>query len=258
MFRLGTRVRPVTQVERSERLVAAPFYRFVGNTITTQPASINDTSIFLDDLTGIQNGSHLIITDGVTNAFHICDVIGDVYTGNEVPIDTPLGYDLGAGAFVTIGDHDLTVPAGTLANPVTYQIRVEPPLQSEVAYDVYRIMMQAITTGVGDLSQFGDGAALTNGLVLRKKLENGTYEVFGNAKTNGELKQMMFDFDLLSASNPQQGANGFAGRFTNHKLGSVLKLGRGEDLEILVQDDLTSRVVSFGILSQGSISNIIT
>lgn len=250
----GRKTRPVRNDPRTTEIIAAPFYRFKDAVTLTVAGNVGDTSVWVDDVSQFTANTHLILTDTVTGEFHICDVIGDVYASNEVPIDTPLGTSFGVGTNITVGDHDMRTPIGSLAAPITYQVRSPAPLQSPISYDVYRIMLLGITTGVGDLAHFGDGDPLVNGLVLRVKRSNGTYHNIGNAKTNGELKQMMYDFDLLSASNPQQGANGVSGRFTLEKLGGVVRLEQGDDLEILVQDDLTTRVLEFGILTQGGVA----
>jgi hypothetical protein len=248
----GRKTRPVSNQKNANPVVIAPFFKLVDE-VTMSAAAVEATSITVSDATNIIAGSHLILTDGTTGAFHICDVVG-APAGLVLTIDTPLSFPFGDGTFVTVGDHDLQLPVGTLADPIIYQVRVPVDKQSEVSFDVHRIMMNAITTGVGDLANFGDGAALVNGLVLRVKHEDGTYRIIGNAKTNGEMKGMMFDFDILSASNPQQGANGFAGRFSIDKLGGVVRLSKGRDLQILVQDDLTTRVLSLGLLGEGIIA----
>jgi hypothetical protein len=102
-------------------------------------------------------------------------------------------------------------------------------------------MFHCHTTGAVDLSKFGDIAGgITNGIVMRKV--DGTYRNIFNVKTNGEMAGIMFDFDILSAQNVNQGQNGFNGRLTfagQSKVGVTIRLAPGEDLQLLVRDDLT-------------------
>ena len=98
---------------------------------------------------------------------------------------------------------------------------------------------------------FGDiGGGLLRGITIRRV--DGTTQNILNAKTNGELKSIMFDYDPETVA--QNGQNGFTGRLTfagQNKLGAVVRLGEGEDLQMIVQDDLTS-LVDFEIIAEGS------
>lgn len=61
----------------------------------------------------------------------------------------------------------------------------------------------------------------------------------------------MFDFDIQSAIGQQQ--DGFTGRLTfggQSKMGVVIRLNQGEDLQMLVQDDL-STLDSLSIICEG-------
>lgn len=253
--RVGNKVRPVREYLSTNRLVFTNMFRLAGATTLSVAGGRGDTSIFLSDLTGVSAGSHLILTNPATKQFHICDVVGDVYTGNEVPIDTPLDVSFGIGTAVTVGDHDMRVPAGTPAAPIIYQVRTPADTQSDVSLEIWRMMFEAGTTAVGDTSQFGSGDALTYGIVVRRVDEDGDYESLFNIKTNGDMKKLMFDFDILSAANPQQGQNGFAGRLSFNRLGGIVELDRGENLQLVIQDDLTTRVETMGVVVEGIIGD---
>ena len=61
----------------------------------------------------------------------------------------------------------------------------------------------------------------------------------------------MFDFDIETAQGNQQ--DGFTGRMTfagANKMGVVIRLNPGEDIQLIVQDDLTSLEGLF-IICQG-------
>ncbi len=242
---------PVTGQLRITPIVISPLF-LLTDEVTMDAASIGDTSITVSDATNIVDGSHLVITDSTSDVFHIGDVVG-APAGLVVTLDTPLGFNFDALSNVTVGEHNMALSVGTLAAPVIFQARVPTALQSTNAFDTWRIMFSAITSSLGDLSEFGDGPALTNGIVLRKKNADGTFFNIHNAKTNGDLKEMMFDFDLLTAIG--QGADGFSGRFSLDKLGGIIRLEQGDDLQLLIQDDMTTRVVTLGLLAEGGVAS---
>lgn len=65
----------------------------------------------------------------------------------------------------------------------------------------------------------------------------------------------MYDFTVYEASNPSQGIDGFCGRLTfggQSKLGVVLRVGPDENLQLIVQDDL-SYLVDFEIMLEGHV-----
>jgi hypothetical protein len=249
---LGRKIDAVRQELRVTPIVLSPLFRLTHET-TMLAEFIGSTDMVVADPTGIIKGTHMVITDPGSGAFHIADAVADPI-GNVVIFDTPLGFPFADGSHVTIAEHDMVLPIGTLADPVKYQARVPVAVQSENAFDVWRVMITALTATSGDLAEFGDGPALVNGLVLRKKNANGTYWNIGNAKTNGDLMGMMFDFRSPSSAG-LSGANGFSGRFSMDKMGGVVRLCKGDDLELLVQDDLTTRVLSLGLLAEGGVSD---
>jgi len=61
----------------------------------------------------------------------------------------------------------------------------------------------------------------------------------------------MYDFDIEITSGNQQ--DGFTGRLTfagQNKLGAVIRIGADEDLQIVIQDDLTG-LSSFSVVAEG-------
>ena len=113
-----------------------------------------------------------------------------------------------------------------------------------------------VTTNLGDLNDFGDiTGGLANGLLLRKKYTDGTYQNIVNIRTNADFVLNAYDFDRYVATNPGVGVNGQKWRMTfggEEKMGTVIRIGPGEDLEWVVQDDLTS-LLGFQNIAQGSL-----
>ena len=64
-----------------------------------------------------------------------------------------------------------------------------------------------------------------------------------NKLPNVELAGLLFHFEIFAATNPQQGEDGFLARMTfagQDNIGVAIRLPIGEDLEFLVQDNLTA------------------
>jgi hypothetical protein len=75
---------------------------------------------------------------------------------------------------------------------------------------------------------------------MRKK--NWTFENLFNFKTNKDMVSTMYDFNVFQASNPSQGIDWFAWRLTfagQNKLGVSIRVEDVENLQVIVQDDLT-------------------
>ena len=103
------------------------------------------------------------------------------------------------------------------------------------------------------MNKFGDLAKLTRGLAVRRK--DGNIVNYFNIKDNSEIAGIMYDWTPSIASNPGQGVDGFYSRLTfagQDKIGVVVRLGAGEDLQFVVQDDLTG-LLSLEIVAEGHI-----
>jgi hypothetical protein len=111
--------------------------------------------------------------------------------------------------------------------------------------------MTCLTDTAPQLNEFGDIAALVNGLVCRRR--DGSYYNIFNVKTNIEIAGIQYDYTPLSALGA--GQNGFYTRLTfagQSKMGVAQRLGTGEDMEILIQDDLTD-IALLEIIAEGHI-----
>ena len=148
---------------------------------------------------------------------------------------------------VSAGDHvgfPLPAQARTTALGDVERLPVGP----SIVVDITRIMGTIIDGVAMDDGKFGGIDALTNGIVLR--LNNGVISNHWNAKTNGDLG--LICFDSAYTEKAPAGENGF--RFRNtyagpSKHGVTLRLGVGEILEILVQDNLTA-LTDFQMMAQ--------
>jgi len=166
-----------------------------------------------------------------------------------ITLDTPLDFEFPIGSIVSVGDNNMNVDGSV--TPVIYGIRNPTTADIPSSVDITRLMFKCLTSSAIDLSQFGNIAGgLLRGIVIRRV--DGEYQNVLNAKTNGDLKNIMFDFDIEVTSGSQQ--DGFTGRLTfagQNKMGAVIRIGADEDLQIVIQDDLTS-LTSFTVIAEGS------
>ena len=170
--------------------------------------------------------------------------------GNVITVDTPLNHNYPVGSALIISSNDMSV-VGSLSSPVSFKI-VPGPSQSG---DIVRIIVGIQDNGAMDFSTFGSLNALTNGCVLRVKLANGDYVNLFNWKNNGQFTMRSFDHQFLTKVGG--GLNSFISRSTwggQSKRGVILRLNGslGEELEVLVQDDLSS-LSTFEMIAQGHV-----
>lgn len=208
---------------------------------------VDATVIPLVSAVGFNTGNCLCIfgNDRIYNA-RILEV-----NGNNVTVDTPVDFPFEAGSQAIENLIDLELANGSLENPEIYQIKNPSPIDSELSFDVTRILFEIITTDPPAFDEFGDIAGgLTNGIVLRKN--NGAINNIFNAKTNGELANLMYDISFFDQTRPQ-GANGITARMTfagQSKHGVAIRIKPQESLDLLIQDDLRT-LLKFRIIAEG-------
>ena len=161
--------------------------------------------------------------------------------GLVLTLDTPLDYDYEIGDQLTCGTDNLAVDGSSTTQ--IFSLRAADP-GIPITIDVTRIIIECITASATSLDKFGDLAALTHGFVFRRV--DGFYNNIFNVKTGGQFAGVSFDYDPHVASVPAQNVDGFAVRLTfagSNKLGVALRVAQGEDLQFLIQDDLSGLTV---------------
>ena len=214
-------------------------------TLLTSNVAIDDYDIIVDTVTGFTAGKYVSIFNVAANRFYVGTILS-VLT-NTLTMDTPMDFAYPSGSFVTAGITNMNVNGSV--TPVVFGLRnTETAIGS--AFDITRIIFSCLTDTSMDLSEFGDiVGGITRGIVIRSK--NGVYKNILNAKTNRDLKNLMFDFTI----EPAQGAaqDGFTGRLTfggQNKVGVVIRLEPGEDIQVIIQDNITA-LDSFTIIAEG-------
>ena len=227
------------------------FNRVTNETSLAAAVNIDDRIISVVDATGIIENSYLIIFSGDDDRYFICSVTG--VSGTDISVDSPLDFAFSSGSNVHVATTDLSVDGSS--TPVVFGIRGSGETEAvNVAIDITRVVFSCIADSAVDYSLFADISKLTNGLVLRHRKLDSKYNIF-NVKSNREIAGIMYDFDILSASNPAQGVDGFKGRLTfagQNKIGVVKRLRPGEDLEVIISDDL-SGITEFEMIAEGHV-----
>ena len=168
---------------------------------------------------------------------------------DTITLDMPVGVSYTTAAIIEECIADMSSAAGTIGSPQIYEIA--PPAGQ--IWHLYRFITSIVHTTAADDSRFGNLAALTNGVILRRMLGGGEIATFTNWKSNGDLAGDMFNVDYTDKA----GAGNFGTRArASIKIGTgaILKLDgdAGDSVEIVIQDDLTT-LVSYKVKFQGHI-----
>lgn len=232
-------------------IVIAKFNQVQQGTTLAEVTLKEDVTITVVDPTGFAVGQYLVMYSTEIDRYFLAYILDVV--GSEITVDTPLDAEFPVGSIVGGAITNMAINGsvdsqifGLRGNPV------ENPLN--LVFDITRILFRCETVDSPDLSTFADIAGgITKGLILRKR--NGEFNNIFNVKTNGDLSSIMFDFKIELATNPAQGQNGFTGRLTfsgQDKIGTVVRLAEGEDLEFIVQDDL-STITKLEAIAEGHV-----
>jgi hypothetical protein len=226
------------------------FNQVQNSTTLNGAVATGDRTIIVTDATGFAVGRYVILFDPVSVRF--TTFYATVVAGTTITLDGPLDFAYPDGTFVDVALTDLSVNGAVTTQVFGIRGTGTPP-GVELTLRVTRIVFEMICDSAVDLSLFGNIARLTNGLLLRSR--NGTFKNIFNVKDNAEIAGTMFDWQPFESINPIQGVDGFVARLTfgsEQKLGVVIQLPIGEDLEVHVQDDLTA-ITSFKMWAEGYI-----
>ena len=237
---------PVNVQDQTTPIVDLYAHRDLGELTLSAATTINATVINVTDASAVVAGNVICIKEGERD--YQARVISKLV--NATTVGTPLDYAFSTAADVHYAEHDLASVAGSLASPKVYGIAPAPDVQ----WDVVRVIFHIEDDAVMDDGKFGGIAALTNGVVLR--VVNGdTHNVF-NVKTNGEFAERAYDREYV-AKPPAGTGNAMNVRRTfggQEKNGVVIRLNGadGDEMQILVQDDLTA-LSHFHCIVQGHV-----
>jgi hypothetical protein len=230
--------------DQTTDIVDLYLHKHIGSDITiTSNTAVGDRTINVASGHGAVAGNVVCLKEG--ERYYQGTILS--VTATKITLDTPLDYAFTTGAYCSPTTIDLNVDGSV--TPVEFHIRPNVG----VKWDITRVMFYIEGTGTMDSGLFGDIAALTNGVVLRKK--DGTYKNIFNVKSNGDFANRAYDISYDSRAPAGTSAvrvrRSFGGQDKN---GVVVRLDGTslDELEILVQDNLTG-LVNFYVIAQGHI-----
>ena len=243
---------PVNIQDQHTDVIIFKFNMIDASTTVAANALIDTRRIKLTSMDSVSIGDYLIAFNPDSLRFYKGNILS--ISVDTVIMDTPLDWTMPAGTFIDITTTNLSIIGGPEDSVKVFGLRGVSPIPVGESVDITRIIFSCQTAGAVDLSKFGDiVGGLTNGLVLR--VRNDRYFNIFNIKTNGELAGILYDWQPHLSTNPVQGQDGFIARLTfggQNKVGVTIRLDPGEDLELLVQDDLSS-ITLLEIIAEGHI-----
>jgi len=221
------------------------------NTVTTLATAVvgDGTEYMIDvaDATGFAVNDYIHINTTTVETTHPKILAISAPTGpSTFTLDRRLDHAHLVGDTVTKSIINMAPLVGTLAAPQEY---VTGPEVGEV-WHLTRLLFSLTHGTAGDLGLFGNLPALTNGVVLRARI-NGQYATFTNWKTSADMKDDMYDVDF-SFRSTGGGTYGTSGRGTFLNAGAVIRLDgtTGDQVEVYIQDNI-SGLLTFTMKLQG-------
>jgi hypothetical protein len=222
------------------------FQKDVGSPTTlTTNAAVDDYSISVTTGHGLVAGDEFTLVDdpyGFSGT--VVSVAGDNTVNMDRPLDRPF-----TSATTVVQQKTSEMNVNGSVTRQTFKVG-SATLTAEL--DITRFLIQMTTTDTPAFDEFGDLTALTRGVQMR--VVNGDQYNLWNVKSNAELANLMYDLTVYESSLPFAN-NGLAGRMTYagpEKHGVTLRLGAGDFLECIIQDNLSS-LLSFKIIACGHI-----
>lgn len=242
--------------DQTSRPLDLYFDRYQTDTTFAADAALFDQSISVTDATGFVVGRLLTM---ISNATGVAVAGSQAFitsvVGTTIGLDRPLDNPFYAGDYIQVSDIDMAVDGSVTPQKFTLKKpQASPDIGGE--FDITRIMIQMLTTTAPDFGDFGDITALTKGVLFRHTNQIATN--YWNIKKNGDIALIAYDMTVYDSSNPALGVYGLAARITyagQEKHGVALRIREDEDLEFIIQDDLTD-LVSFTVMAQGHLVDI--
>lgn len=180
-------------------------------------------------------GNQIAVVDPLSPTIFFLGVVLGV-AGDVLTLDSLVNRVYAIGSIVRIANTSLIVDGSV--TPRVFSVRPIPGLVG----DITRLIVSIEDDGTMDFSKFGSIAPLVNGCMLRVKRPSGEFVNLFNWKTNGDFILRSFDHSFETKTGG--GSHSFVSRSTwggQSKRGVVLRLdgGTGEEVQIVVQDDLT-------------------
>jgi len=232
---------------RATTAVILPMVREIVADTTSVISVMDEYTVTLTSATGFVIRQHFRIISSNADRFYFGTIL-DI-NGNVITLDTPIDFAYPAGSEATGSDINMNVNGSV--TPVVFALRTGSPSIPSVT-EITRMIITCITDSAVDLNKFGDLAPLARGIFFRRV--DGIKQNILNYKTNADIANVSFDFNIYAATNPSQGIDGFVTRLTfggQNKIGTVLRIGQDENLEMIIQDDLTG-LIGLRVILEGN------
>ncbi len=230
-----------------EKLVITPLAQVLTEGLTLSADTVVDSyTISVTDGTQFSTNDLIKLEENgiYSKTFHAVVLSINV---NELTLDRPVD-SIYTAAGASISRHNYNAKVNGSVTPVVF--KVANTFDQDAYYT--RGMFNIVCTDAALFNSFGDIAGgLTRGIQFRKKLKDGSFVNLFNAKTNNRLQLIMYDVTFFDSTLPFN-VNGLSGRLTFEKLGSEIILEKDEELQMVVQDDLTG-LISFELVVEGYI-----
>lgn len=231
--------------DQTTEAVGRPFARVLGSFGIVSATVANSRSFTATPGHGIVVGETLEFDNNVIYMRAIAlTVVGDVIT-----MDTPFNHIYQAADTFFRASTSLRVNGSV--TPVVFKVA---PLAGQTI-DITRISLIIESANAMDFTQFGSIDKLTNGCVLRIKRAEGEYKNLINFKSNGDFIEEAVD----PVFQDKTGGGGFGFTATlvfagQQNRGVVIRLDGtlGEQLELIVQDNISTGLTKFHMRAQGS------
>lgn len=236
--------------DQTTPVLTAPFVKERAAVTLAADTVIDSRTITLTAGHGAVAGEVIELADTASGQFMQSDIVS--VSVNMITLDQPVNrvYTV-AGSTIVRSTKDMIVNGS-----VTPQVFSVLPLPSQSG-DMVRIIVEIRGKAGGsmDFTTFGTEAPLVNGCVVRVKNADGTFRNLFNFKSNSDFFEQGFSHAFL---DPKQGNSiaGFTSRVTwggqsNH--GVVIRLdgSLGEELQIVIQDNLVGGNTRFHLTAQG-------
>jgi len=248
----GTNSVDVNLQDQVSPVIITQLARTIAETTISTEGVLNDASIEVTDASSVIIGSYIVAFNPITRRFYQGKAIA-IPVGGLILLDSPLDQTLSVGNVVAIADTNIAIDGSV--TPVIFQLRGDQNNPIDVTVDITRIIITMELTSSGDLSDFGNIARLTKGVLLRRV--DGFVQNIFNAKSNRELKNLGYDFEFISAIGGSP--DGLSTRITfagQNKMGVALRVAPSENIQLIVQDNLafgTPNITKFEITCEGHV-----
>ena len=206
--------------------------------------SADSKILVLNDATGFSANDMIDISLGAKHV-HMYRKIISIAT-NTLTLDSGLDVALTDGSVITQTSFNMAVNGSV--TPQVFTVRST----TDEKVDIMRLLLSIVDNVAADDGKFGGIAALTNGVHIRRNMNDGTYQTLAIWRANKDMKEDMYD---VAYTDKAGGGNyGVNGRWTIFETGAVLNIDGdlGETIECVIQDDLTT-LIDFQIKMQGHI-----